>query len=176
MAPEGQFQRNQLCESYKWASLSARWERNVMDGQNKKIQQLVEDLGADPIEVREAASHELGRRIKADSGGETVAAINKLTAGVVDPEVKLRVALLNDIQDEKEKLERKRKRLKKIQGQIQKWEEYQENADPGTDEGRWVVEHTDDIEMHLFRLKQRADAVEGSIKEEEDRLKRKPGG
>jgi hypothetical protein len=128
---------------------------------NKKTGELVKDLGSADLFARDAASAELARRIESDPRRAVADSIQKL-ADVADAEASSRVRVLLAIQDAKErlaeyhnKLSEINTRIARIHAQIENWEKYQEDAEPGTREGHWVVEHSESIAVHISSLQGR---------------------
>lgn len=148
--------------------------KKLMRLQDEKIQKLVEKLGDDDFGTRRDATEELGKKIKEDPGKTVVQEVQKL-ADKDDLEVAWRVKLLVDIQTEKDELETKKHRLKKINDTIKKWEDAVESADPSTDQGWKVVQSIHNIEKLVSYLKDTVSKIKSSIEDEEEALRKKPG-
>ena len=103
---------NYLC------SESGGLEEAILKARTEQVHTLINNLGSSDYFTREAATEELGRRIK-EEPGSVIADYIKVTADMNNSEVRWRAEILLDIQIEKEQLACLNKQLGNINYSIQ---------------------------------------------------------
>lgn len=154
----------------------------------RQLSDLVRDLLGDDIDARDEATEEIGRRLRADTNNR-IGLYLQAVAVPTDGDSVGRLARLSEIRSTMQRLKMAESRQKELRGRIrtlrrriEAWEHYQEEAEPGTATGGWIVEYLGSIDrlMSLFRarvdqLETEMESLEDSIRDDEMRLDEMPG-
>ena len=128
---------------------------------SRQLPELLRDLSSDDFDARDEATEEIGRRLRGEAGNRIAAYLQ--AAGVPkDRDAADRLARLTEIRDSLERADSRARQLRELRSRtrmlkrrIDAWERYQEDADPGTSTGTWVVENLAAIDrlLGLFRAR-----------------------
>jgi len=155
---------------------------------SRQLSVLLRDLVSSDWDARDDATEELGRRLRGEGGGRILAYLQ--APGVPsDPDAATRLATLSSIRDLMERIEAGGGQSRSLQDRVQRlrrrvatWEAYQEEADPGTATGAWIVENLGALDrlLALFRariaqLEAERERIEELIADERARLDELPG-
>lgn len=154
----------------------------------RTLSDLVRDLIGSDMDARDEATEELGRRLRTDNTNRIGL---YLQAVVVPPDsdTATRLARLSEIRSTMQRLgaadtrtKELRARMRILKRRVDAWERYEEEAEPGTATGGWIVENLGSIDrlMSLFRaridqIEAERDALEDSMREDHARLDEMPG-
>jgi hypothetical protein len=135
----------------------------------RQLSELVRGLTGKDLDARDEATEELGRRLRGEAGSR-IAAYLQAAGAPSDPDIADRVARLLAVRRSIEHLEESslrlqdlRQRVRLLRRRIDAWERYQEDAEPGTSTGLWVVENQASIDRLLGMFRARSSQLEAEL-------------
>jgi chromosome segregation ATPase len=132
----------------------------------RQLPDLIRGLLGDDLDARDAATEELGRRLRGDDGTRLARYLRTVGQTASDADGAERISRLNRLQSSLEQIAEFRNRAmelrdrgRRLGGQLTSWERYREDAGPSTPAGTWMIENLDRIEMHIGMLRGRIDQL-----------------
>lgn len=133
----------------------------------RQLPDLIRGLLADDLDARDAATEELGRRLRGEDGPRVARYLRTVGREAADSDATERISrllrlqkTLDQITEFRDRAMELRDRGRRLAGQLTAWERYREDASPSTPAGTWMIENLDRIELHIGMLRGRISQLE----------------
>ncbi|HUF54645.1 MAG TPA: hypothetical protein VMR52_12855 [Dehalococcoidia bacterium] len=145
----------------------------------RQLPDLIRGLHGADMDARDAATEELGRRLRGDDGERVARYLRTVGREEADADASERIARLlrlhksqEQIAEFRERAAELRERGRRLAGQLTAWERFREEAGPSTAAGTWVIENLEAIELHIGMLRGRIGRLESDRDELEAQVAR----